>query len=150
MSYYVSLWRHLVHGYPKEQVLVYTCSRNGVTGVVRAVDFDAEVLKMRREHDRLAKKKYLNRKSLRPIVYPVFLFSDKTPGKHSFRVGTIEDMYALLKDCALEERAFELPPINGGVITPVDYSGLNWEQVGREGTRHKVYTLEQARNYIYQ
>ena len=142
MSTLKKLFRKLWDAYPKE-ALFYVSSHNGVTGVVRAEDFDDEVRRMRK----LFRKNGRPQGAVRPQVYPVLLFSDKTPSSRSFRVGSLDDLKQLLEGCAVEQRTFELPPLNAPGFTPYGYFGM-MEEIGREGTRHRVWTLEQARNFF--
>ncbi|GEM_PF-1658119 len=135
--------------YPVEHLL-YVCSHNGVTGVVRAEDFDDEVRRMRREFEKSGWPKDPLGWELRPVrpqVFPVFLFSDKNPSDRSFRVGTLAEMRQALDGYCVEERSFELPPINAPGMIRSGYYG-HWESVGRENTRHRAWTLEQARRYF--
>lgn len=138
------LFRKLWDAYPKEP-LVYVSSHNGVTGVVRAEDFDDEVRCMRRLFRR---EGGMLAGSVRPQVYPVFLFSDKTPSSRSFQVGTLADLKRLLEGCHVEQRVFELPPLNAPGFTPYGYYGM-MEEIGREGTRHRLYAFGWAHSYIH-
>lgn len=143
MSTLKRLFRKVWDAYPKEP-LVYVSSHNGVTGVVRAEDFDDEVRWMRK----LFRKNGKPQGAVRPQVYPVFLFSDKNPSSRSFRVGTLDDLKQALEGCALEQRTFELPPLNAPGFTPYGYFGM-MEEIGRENTRHRVWSLEQVRTYFH-
>ncbi len=147
MSTLKKLFRRIWDAYPKEP-LVYLCSHNGVTGVVRAEDFDDEVRRMRRLFVVHIRCKGEPQRMVRPQVYPVFLFSDKTPSSRSFRVGTLDDLKQVLKNCVIEPRIFEVPPMNIPGFTPFGYLGM-MEEVGRENSRLHIWTLEQARAYLY-
>ena len=136
------LFRKYWDRYPKGP-FVYVCSHNGVVGAVRAEDYDDEVRRMRKEFQ---KKRFL-RHPVRPQVYPVFLFSNKNVGERSFRVGTENKLNEILMDCVVEFRDFELPPLNAPGSTPFGYEGM-FEQVGRENTRHRVWSDEQANTYL--
>ena len=144
MSTLKKLFRKLWDAYPKEP-LVYVSSHNGVTGVVRAEDFDDEVRRMRKLFRRDGGRPA---EAVRPQVYPVFLFSDKTPPNRSFRVGTLADLKRLLEGCLVEQRVFELPPLNAPGCTPYGYYGM-MEEIGREGTRHRLYAFVWAQSYIH-
>ncbi len=126
--------------YPNKP-LVYVCTHNGVTGAVCADDFDTEIRRMRKNFKKNGWENAVW--PIRPQVYPIFLFSDKNVSERSFRVGSLKQLSELLKDCAVEFRDFELPPLNAPGSTPYGYYG-QFEQVGRENTRHRVWTLEQA------
>jgi len=144
----VSFLRNWIRAYPK-QPLIYVCTHNGVTGVVRAEDFDNEILRMRREFTKNmwpVEPLGWEIRPVRPQVYPVFLFSDKNP-QRSFRVGTLAEMTGILKGCCVEERNFELPPLNAPGMAKLGYYG-SWEEVGRENTRHRVWTLKQAHTHL--
>lgn len=143
MSSLKRLFRKLWDVYPNEP-LVYICSHNGVTGAVRAEDFDDEVRRMRG----FFRKKGKPSGVVRPQVYPVFLFSDKTPSSRSFRVGTLDDLKLILESCAVEHRTFELPPLNAPGMTPYGYFGV-MEEIGRENTRHRLWSRAQAHNYLH-
>ena len=126
--------------YPTNTTLVYICSRNGVTGVVRANDFDDEVRRMRK-HGRVS--------PVRPQVYPVFIFSDKTPSKEDMRCGTLDDMEGFLKKCSVEYRDFQLPPLNKGELMPSGYLGL-FEKVGyTPASKYRVYSFRDIEEYLH-
>ncbi len=149
----MKLFRRLWDIYPKEP-LVYICTHNGVTGVVGAEAYDDEIRRMRRQFkkkgwpsDRLGRELW-SLCPVRPQVYPIFLFSDKNPSpSRSFRVGTMFEMAGILKGCRVEERTFELPPLNAPGSTRFGYYD-SWEEIGRENTRHRRWTLDQARMYL--
>ena len=150
MSTLKRLFRKVWDAYPRKPLL-YICSHNGVTGVVRAEDFDDEVRRMRRSLKRGWPTRGVSNVPwpVRPQVYPVFLFSDKNPRKRSFRVGTLDEMWEAfdLCGCVVEERSFELPPLNAPGHTPFGYFGMMVE-IGRENARHRVWSLKQARTYF--
>lgn len=130
---------------------VYVCRRDGVWGIVRAKDFDDEVIRMRRlfRKDGWPHWTSTNLKPVRPMVSPVFLFSDKTPAERNFLVGNVEkDLDYLLAYCRAEFRDFELPPMNAGGLVPCDYHGGVYEQTGREGSRVRCYSLEQCWKHL--
>jgi len=140
MSTLKRLFRRIWDAYPKEP-LVYVCSHNGVTGVVRAVDFDDEVRRMRR----LFRREGRPQDAVRPQVNPVFLFSDKTSLSRSFfRVGTLDDLKQILEGCAVEQRTFELPSLNAKALTTF---GL-MKKIGFKNPRNYICTLEQAQTYL--
>ena len=135
-------WRRGRLPYPPH---VYICSHNGVTGVVSAAAYEREVAEMRAQFD--LGRKFLPDRPLRPQVYPVFLFSNRAPSARSFRVGGIYELWQVLEGCFVEERAFELPPLNAPGHTPYGYCG-SYEEVGRENTRHRKWTLADAWTYL--
>jgi len=130
--------------------LVYVCSHNGVTGVVRADDFDDEVQRMRRLFKRYGSpwSGADSYKAVRPQVYPVFLFSDKVQLEPSFRVGSLDDLQLILWDCAVEERSFELPPMKAPGSIPNGYYG-ELQKIGSEGCRHRWWGFKQACAYLH-
>ncbi len=138
----VKLLRKFWDRYPKIP-LIYICSRNGVTGAVRADDFDDEVRSMRKSFVRLN----WPIRTVRPQVYPVFLFSDKSLPERNYRVAPLIGLKEISKYCVVEFRDFELPPITAKGFTPHGYFG-ELEMMGREGTRHRIWTLRQAAAYL--
>lgn len=137
-------------GCPLHSSVVYRCDHNGVTGVVLARDYSRAIREMRRWCRRLRKSHFVwaNPLGYRVQVYPVFLFSDKKPKERNFLVGNMEQLGKLLKGCYVEQHAFELPPVSAGGMTPYFYRGT-WEQVGREGTRHRIYDYDSAYRYVH-
>jgi len=144
-------FRRLWDKFPS-QPLLYVCSHNGVTGVVRAEDFDDEVRLMRQEFEKNKWPDYCLRdwevRPVRPQVWPIFLFSDKDPGSRSFRVGTLKELYKILEGCRIEERSFELPPLNAPGMARAGYHG-GWNEIGRENSRHVKWSLNQAETYFH-
>jgi len=146
----MKLWYWLTRGYPLDCPLLYVCSHNGVTGVVRAEDYDREIRRMRRWERKHAPKAGKKSKPFRPQVYPVFLFSDKLCPERNLRVGSIDVFrFIACERCVLEERSFFLPPLAAGELIPRGYDPIDgWEQTGREGCRATSFTFEQARTYL--
>ncbi len=129
--------------YPR-QPLVYICTHNGVTGAVSAQDFDDEIRSMRR----MFKQHGWPKEPVRPRVWPVFLFSDKTPGKINFRVGTMAEMKDMLTHCVMEYRDFELPPLNGPAVISMDYYGGVFQTAGYEDSKHRHYKFVDAWRHL--
>ena len=147
------MFRRLWDAYPEEP-LVYMCSHNGVTGIVRAEDFDDEVRKMRRQFRN--EKRKLTRE-VRPQVNPVFLFSDNNSRwVQSFRVGMIKELKEILDGCSVEQRVFDLPLLRAPGSTFYGYNGATQEireicsRVGSSfGPRYFVYRPDEIYAYLH-
>lgn len=136
------IFRRLIDAYPSVPLL-YVCSREGVTGIVRAMDFD-DVVRWQR---RLYQYGKCNKVALpyRPQVFPLFLFSDK-PTHKTFRFGTMEEMGLLVKDCDMETRDFFIPFLrnreNHGWYGIMDQSDWGRKKKG-------IHSYEDAHTYIH-
>jgi hypothetical protein len=146
MSTLKSLLRRFWDLYP-QRPLIYVCSHNGVTGAVRAEDYDDEIRSMRK----VFKKKGWPQSPVRPRVYPVFLFSDANPPKQNFRTGTLADLKRIIDGlvCAVEYREFELPPLRGPGFTSHDYFGASFVSFSNLGYAHRAWTVEQAEKHLH-
>ncbi len=103
-------WRK-INRYPTKCPLVYLCVNNGVTAVVRAEDFDRELLRVRRSRYNRSK---LSHAALawRPVVeMPIFLYSNLGEGNDR-RDGNMDDLEMVVKDYAVEYREFYVPAIH--------------------------------------
>jgi hypothetical protein len=130
--------------------MLYVCSHNGATGVVRAEDYDDEVRRVRK----IFRKKQWDRRfegqetrAVRPIVVPVFLFSDKDRGPETYKNGSLADLANLLEGCYVEERSFELPRMDSPGFPRGDYwpepSNFPYED------NYRRWGFERAQNYLH-
>jgi len=95
--------------YPTDKPLIYLCKDNGVTGIARAEDFDQEIMVERSICNGADKLDGRTRETVyRPLVTPIFLFSDTTSSKKLGIIGGSAELHILLHGCLVEERSFEL------------------------------------------
>ena len=140
--------------YPKDRPLLYRCEDKsiGVVALVRAEDFDAEVRRMRLFFEREGYPSYIT--AVRPQVFPVFLFSSKEVAPSNFLTGNMYEAICMIQGCAVEARDFFIPPIqvppNGREFIPTSYRSdiIHSEEIGREGSRVRSYTLDEAVAYL--
>jgi hypothetical protein len=94
--------------------MLYICSHNGVTGVIRADEFDDNIRTKRSELNRWG---WMGLEPLRPKFHyrSIFLFTDKTKPEVHQVIGGLGELRGLLSDCAVEYRDFELPPIQAHI-----------------------------------
>lgn len=150
-SWFMRRFRLLFRAYPEGWPLVYICSRNGVTGVVRAEDFDTEVHRFRKL---FAKHNDWPQVPIRPMVFPIFLFGPhKSNIKRDFRTGDLTQLADLLADCVAEERSFLVPDAYHQDMIPLCYPNVNgctniWEETGREGSRFMIHRFAEVQSYI--
>jgi hypothetical protein len=139
------LYRRWFEKYPTAPLL-YVCSHNGVTGVVRAEDFDKEVRKARaifnKSHWPDRGSWYWDIRPIRPQVHPVFLFTNHKDKNDSVVVGDLELMAEILKGCRLEERSFELPHHKSGDTF------TNYQRVQHTVDRHRGQTIGETRAHL--
>lgn len=140
--------------YPTDRPLLYKCEDKSrdVTALVRAEDFDAEIRRMRLWFQTKGYNSCVH--VPRPQVYPIFLFSGNAVAPRNFLTGNAFEAYWMMEGCAVEERSFEIPPIevspHGRAFTPCGYgvSIAFSEEVGRAGSRVRSYTLDEAVAYL--
>jgi len=144
-------WYRLTRKYPVNQPLVYTCRHNGVVGVVRAEDYDAEISRMRRLFLKYGWSSGISAipTAVQPKVFPVFLFGPEKPGSEiDLRSGTIPDLWGILNGMAVEKRSFEVPwPYYRTMMVRGYYSDI-FEQTGQEGSRVRRYTQQEVLHYL--
>lgn len=142
----------------RKQPIVYACNVNGVVGVVRSEDFDRMLRWLRRRYggqdikpmtsERARNMLTLGQLGIRLDLFThthprIFLFSDKNPPKVHRLTGTLDDYCRLVEGCFVEERTFELPPVNG-TVKARDRRG-NWTV----GYGERVATFGEAWRYIH-
>ena len=96
--------------YPKEPLL-YLCKDNATTGVVRGNDFDLEVMTERSICGGVEKTNGIiheEQRVYRPIVAPIFLFSDNKRLDKVGIIGSVSDLHTVLQGCMVEERSFRV------------------------------------------
>lgn len=143
MRTFKDFWKWLCEGFGYDiRPMIYICSIGGRYGVVRAKDFEKAIKKMRRNAiTRFGWGSFssIYDKPIMPIVYPVFVFSDK--GGHLVS-GNKAQMEKLVHLCRCELRVFRVPHENEESVL-IDHRGP-FELVGREGSvmqRHDWKTL---------
>lgn len=148
-KWFWKMWYTYWLDYPEEP-LVYVCSHNGVTGVVRADDFDNEVRRMRKF---FRQKRGFHRpvrrwpySPIRPQVYPISLFSDMTPTKRNLLTGTLGDLRKMLEECVAEERSFYVPPLSAPGWPPNSYLGRVGDAA--PNAQYRKWTSRQAKEYL--
>lgn len=97
----------------KKIPLVYVCVVNGVTGVVRADDYNKKVRKWEKDVQRVGTAGLAYRTkhagvevSIVHQILPIFSFSDKKKTDPDFRNGTMDDLNQILKNCSVGLRVF--------------------------------------------
>jgi hypothetical protein len=83
---------------------------------------------------------------MRLSLYPkIALFSDKIPPQRHRLVGTIADYNHLILGCYVEERSFELPPVDGDEKVH-DLRGLKWRD---DKNSLRIPTFGQFYRYVH-
>lgn len=135
-------WNCRRNGYPKNRPMVYVCSHNGVTGVIRADVFDDVVLAKRLELNKWDGWK--NLAPFRPRFHyrQIFLFTDMNKPEVHQVVGSLDALNGLIISCAAEYRDFELPPIKAGVVIE------GQQYIGGSTTIQTAPTLAAVQEYL--